>query len=224
MKRSEYSTLREIAQKRLQRLQQAGIAPHITLPKSRDLTPGQKAQYVKELQVFLSGKTTVREARKEPGLLIMPGKNGIPEQTTEKALKERQRRERRAAYQREYRRQKVLEEIEEVYPEGSQHIANAEKIGLHIETRNLKSFVEYVEFRLDAAVSSMYYRVMEDFAKIQDKAGRKSVGDLRGDFARYLGDRADLRNTLEQYETASGNMSFNANQFDAVWDAYIDEL
>lgn len=224
MARSEYSTLRGIAQKRLERLQEAGIAPQITLPKSRDLTPEQKAQYVKELQSFLSGKTTVREARKEPGILIMPGKKGIPEQTTEKALKERQRRERRAAYQREYRRRKVLEEIEDDYPEGLQHIANAEKIGLHIETRNLKSFVEYVEFRLDAAVSSMYYRVMEDFAKIQDKAGRRSVGDVRGDFARYLDDRTDLQNTLEQYETRSGNMTYNATEFDAVWDAYIDEL
>ena len=99
-----------------------------------------------------------------------------------------------------------------------------EKIGLYIDTRNLKSFVEYAEFRLDAAVSSMYYRVMEDFAKIQEKAGRKSVGDIRVDFSRYLNDRLDLQNTLEQYETRSGNMTYNATEFDAVWDAYIDEL
>ena len=224
MARSEYSTLRGIAQKRLERLQEAGLAPQITLPKSRSLTPEQKAQYVQELKQFLSGATTVKEARKTPENIIVPRPGAIPKQTTKTELQKERRRER----QREYRRRKVLAEIEAQDPEGYQHIQNAEKIGLTIETKNLRAFAEYVQFRLDAAISSTYYRILEDFAKIQEAAtekNRRNVGDLRRDFTRYMLDRDDLENTLTAYQSSRSNRwTYDADQFNSVWDAYIDEL
>lgn len=211
MARSEYSRLRGIAQKRINRLTEAGLAtPGITLPKSKDLTPAQKEKYTQELMRFISQDTTLRGARKAPGTLVVVGKSGLPEQVTEVELKARERRERKNRRARE--RRELLSELSE---KDQRLIRNASKIG-KIRNEDIETFIEYVKTRSSQDKAMVFYDVIDDFSKLIS-AGHKP-SEILNDFERFKKDKeAVLAETQDTEQTGYDSNKFNKE----LWKQFV---
>lgn len=211
MARSEYSRLRGIAQKRIQRLTEAGLAtPGISLPKSKDLTSAQKERYTQELMRFISQDTTLRGARKAPGTLVVVGKSGLPEQITEVELKARERRERKNRRARE--RRELLSELSE---KDQRLIRNASKIG-KIRNEDIETFIEYVKTRSSQDKAMVFYDVIDDFSKLIS-AGHKP-SEILNDFERFKKDKeAVLAETQDSEQTGYDSNKFNKE----LWKQFV---
>lgn len=211
MARSEYSRLRGIAQKRINRLTEAGLAsPGISLPKSKDLTPAQKERYTQELMRFISQDTTLRGARKAPGTLVVVGKSGLPEQVTEVELKARERRERKNRRARE--RRELLSELSE---KDQRLIRNASKIG-KIRNEDIETFIEYVKTRSSQDKAMVFYDVIDDFSKLIS-AGHKP-SEILNDFERFKKDKeAVLAETQDTEQTGYDSNKFNKE----LWKQFV---
>lgn len=211
MARSEYSRLRGIAQKRINRLTEAGLAtPGISLPKSKDLTPAQKERYTQELMRFISQDTTLRGARKAPGTLVVVGKSGLPEQVTEVELKARERRERKNRRARE--RRELLSELSE---KDQRLIRNASKIG-KIRNEDIETFIEYVKTRSSQDKAMVFYDVIDDFSKLIS-AGHKP-SEILNDFERFKKDKeAVLAETQDSEQTGYDSNKFNKE----LWKQFV---
>lgn len=203
MARSEYSRLRGIAQKRIQRLTEEGLAtPGISLPKSKDLTPAQKERYTQELIRFISQDTTLRGARKAPGTLVVVGKSGLPEQVTEVELKARERRERKNRRARE--RRELLSELSE---KDQRLIRNASKIG-KIRNEDIETFIEYVNTRHSQDKAMVFYDVIDDFSKLIS-AGHKP-SEILNDFERFKKEKeAVITEAQDADQTGYDSNKFN---------------
>lgn len=203
MARSEYSRLRGIAQKRIQRLAEAGLAtPGISLPKSKDLSPAQKERYTQELMRFISQDTTLRGARKAPGTLVVVGKSGLPEQVTEVELKARERRERRNRRARE--RRALLSELSE---KDQRLIRNASKIG-KIRNEDIETFIEYVNTRHSQDKAMVFYDVIDDFSKLISVGHKPS--EILNDFERFKQEKeAVITEAQDADQTGYDSNKFN---------------
>lgn len=211
MARSEYSRLRGIAQKRIQRLAEAGLAtPGISLPKSKDLTTAQKEKYTQELMRFISQDTTLRGARKAPGTLVVVGKSGLPEQVTEVELKARERRERKNRRARE--RRELLSELSE---KDQRLIKNASRIG-KIKNEDIEAFIEYVKTRSAQDKAMVFYDVIDDFAKLI-KAGHSS-GEILNDFDAYKLEKEKIMQEIK----ASDMSEYDSNKLQKeLWKKFV---
>lgn len=211
MARSEYSRLRGIAQKRIQRLEEAGLAtPGISLPKSKDLTPALKERYTQELMRFISQDTTLRGARKAPGTLVVVGKSGLPEQVTEVELKARERRERKNRRARE--RRELLSELSE---KDQRLIRNASKIG-KIRNEDIETFIEYVKTRSSQEKAMVFYDVIDDFSKLIS-AGHKP-SEILNDFERFKKDKEEVLTEAQDSEQTG----YDSNKFNKeLWKQFV---
>ena len=211
MARSEFSRLRGIAQKRLERLQMAGLAsPAIRLPKASELTAAQKAGYVKQFKSFLESGSTVREAKKTPEKTFVPTSRGIAAPKTEAQIKRAEQRARKTQVQRE--RRHILAGLTKTQ---QGWIQGARNIGVKIGTKNLSAFVEYMEYRYAQNKDSSFYTVVDDFADIQEKK-KKAVGDITADFARFKADRQEIIDMRDD-----GRPGYDKYAFDSLWRQYI---
>lgn len=211
MARSEYSRLRGIAQKRINRLTEARLAtPGISLPKSKDLTPYQKEKYTQELMRFISQDTTLRGARKAPGTLVVVGKSGLPEQVTEVELKARERKERKSRRAKE--RRELLSKLSE---QDQRLIKNASRIG-KIKNEDIEAFIEYVKTRSAQDKAMVFYDVIDDFAKLT-KAGHSS-GEILNDFDAYKLEKEKIMQEIKDSDMSE----YDSNKLQkALWKKFV---
>lgn len=186
MARSEYSRLRGIVSKRIERLSAQGLVlPGINLPKSSELkTPSQRSKAEQMLRSFIES-TSLRSIR-EQGLKVAPGRGGKIVTLTEKQVKGREKRARQ-----KQRREDILSKYT---ARQRGFLKGAKKLKLNISNANIKDFIEYMEVRFSQVVDSKYY-IMDDF--IDDfqtaiKRDPKAVKDLVEDFHRFQADRESL--------------------------------
>ena len=214
MARSEFSYLRGIAQKRLDRLQSAGLTSQaIRIPKASELSAKQKESYVRQLKEFLSSGSTVKEARKT-GNQFAPSRKGIAKQQTAEQAKRAEQRARKTAKQRE--RRHIIAGLTETQ---KGWIKGARKIGLSIPTDNISAFIEYMEYRYAQNKDSQFYTVVDDFYSIQE-VKKKNLNSITADFARYRAERQDIIDMMDR-----GEPGYSSYQFDKLWSNYIrDEL
>ena len=237
MARSEYSRLRSIAEKRIDRLSSHGLAASgISFPKVSQLkTAAEKKAALQAVKTFLGSGTTLREAAKNPEKKRLVTVNKMPAFLTEKQAKEAERRERRNARRREryaqdkekrdarnarrreqYRRKKILEGLTD---RQKALLKGAETLGLHIPTDRIKQFIEYMEYRFSQVSESALYlmdKYVEDYQKILQNS--PTVDDIRADFERFTAEREnneDLFNTLD---------ADDENAFHDLWSEYSESL
>lgn len=186
MARSEYSRLRGIASKRLERLSAQGLTlPGINLPKASELkTPSQRSKAEQMLRSFIQN-TSLRSV-KEQGLKVGPGRGGKIVTLTEKQIKGREKRE---------RQQRKRQEILSQYTRKQQgFIKGAQKLGINISNTNIPYFIEYMETRFSQVIDSKFY-VFADFAEDFDTAVHrdpKQAREIIADFERFQADRENL--------------------------------
>ena len=208
MARSEYSRLRSIAEKRIDRLSSHGLAsPGISFPKVSQLkSAAEKKAALNAVKSFLASGTTLREAAKNPEKRLVT-ENNMPAFLTEKQAKEAERRERRNAKRRErYAATKNLTTKQKGLLKG------AAKLGLRIPTDKIQSFIEYMEYRFAQVRESQFYAMAtytEDYEAILKKSPTKE--DIIADFERYL---ADKENTTNMFDKSTG---YSEEQLNSIW-------
>lgn len=213
MARSEYSRLRGIAQRRIDRLVAAGLAPEgVRFPTVKELGSGKSAQQkaLNAINRFLASGSTLRETRatgKRIGTVA-----GTPAVMTEKQMREQARREKISATLKE--RYKTLRNLSD-----SQRSAlkGARSIGLNIPTGEINTFLEYVEYRYAQNKDSSWYTVVDDYATLQEKK-KTSRGSLLQDFDRFRRDREDLMNMYDD-----GTPGFSSRMVNQMWSDFINE-
>lgn len=214
MARSEYSRLRGVAMKRLQRLEAAGLAvPGITLPKVADLkTARERRAATEKIQAILQNpRFTVKGAR-EAGARIQPGRAGLPEALTKKQLQGRAKRERA-----KQRRAEALQNLANNRQRG--FIKGAKKVGINIPTRLIGVFVEYMEYRFSQIKESKFYAFAtyaEDF-EAAAKKDPQGVKNILEDFNRYQVERAEW---IAELQAGGG---YTEERVEQLWSELIGE-
>ena len=208
MARSEYTRLRDIAQKRLGRLAAAGLAvPGLSFPKLRDLgTEAEKKAALRAVRAFVQAGTQVREVRKT-GKVVTQTPRGILPIDPE--------RESRLARRRETAR-KRREVLAGLTTEQRSMIKGARKLGLTIRTEDIPAFIEYMEYRFSQYSDSQFYLFAdyaEDYGKI--KKNRKSVSDIVDDFKRFKESYTGLHDEPE-------GTGYSAQELESMWTDLIE--
>ena len=210
MARSEYSTLRGLAMKRLSRLEKAGLTVGtINIPFARELTTTQqKANAVKALQGFLaSPETTVKGARQANKVIASSGRNWNPGAYTEKQLQDRARRIRA----KEIRQT----ELGKLTNRQRGFIKGAKTIGINIPTSQIPVFVEYMEYRFSQIQESQFY-TFATYAEDFESASKKNpsgVKSILSDYSRYKAER-------ESWLTEFGDLTGYSESY--VMDTWAD--
>ena len=207
MAKSEYTRLRDIAQKRLGRLEASGLAvPGLSFPKLRELkTEAEKKAALKAVREFVQAPTKVKEVR-GTGQIVTPTQKGIRPVNPEQEARRQRKRERRA------QRRELLRGLT---PNQRGLIKAARTLGMKINTENIPAFLEYMEYRFSQYSDSQYYLIdqyVSDFKALK-KAKRENVIN---DFARFRADREALMEPV-------GAEGYTAAQVQLMWNEYINQ-
>ena len=208
MARSEYTRLRDIAQKRLGRLEAAGLSvPGLSFPKLRELgTESEKKAALRAVRAFVESGTRVKDVR-NTGKIVTATPKGIQPVDPE--------REARLARRRETAR-KRREALAGLTTEQRSMIKGARKLGLTIKTEDIPAFIEYMEYRFSQYSDSQFYLFADyadDYGKIKN---RKSVPDIVNDFKRFKESNIDL------YDEPAGS-GYSAQELESMWSDLIEQ-
>lgn len=241
----EYSRLRDIAHKRVERMKQAGFTAGIDLPTVKQVRASNNPYFfLSELRKFVNAPTTVKEVRKaaiagKPTEVYQPKFPTVPDvkQLTE-IQKEQRKREQR-------RRSRVRRAIKEISPEGMQgkrlgYIKAAQtiadqwmQIGLktgdinYLQQANwiksmtagqAKAFVAYTEYRFAQGDFTSRYsitRFVEDFVEMA-KSGR-NLNSIQLDFNNFLADQK----ILKDHANDTDSLGMPAGKVMDLWTKFI---
>lgn len=207
MARSEYTRLRDIAQKRLGRLESAGLAvPGLAFPKLRELkTESERAAALRAVREFVQAPTKVKEVR-QTGQRVMPTAKGIRAVDPVREARLQRQREQRA------RRREALAGLTK---NQRGFIKAARTLGMTINTENIPEFLEYMEYRYSQYSDSQNYLIdqyVRDYKALK-KAKRENIIN---DFARFRADREALMEPV-------GAEGYTAAQVQLMWNEYIKQ-
>lgn len=234
----EYSKLRSIARKRIERLSAAGIIDYVKIPTVSEIRKSENPErYLQDVQSFLGQKnTTVRAARKAEIKKLPPvrfdGKpkkqtKPKPPQTPEQLARRREQKRRskakraveKAAASPEQAKKyasylKALETMGKQWREAGIDIGNW--IGV-LSPKKAIEFAEYMDYRFSQGDFKEQYVVdvfIKDFATMQKKG--HNLSDLKKDFDQFLLDRKQLEANAEhtnKFGVSSGEVLSLWKQF-----------
>ena len=207
MARSEYTRLRDIAQKRLGRLEAQGLAmPGLSFPKLRELeTEAEKKAALRAVREFVEAPTKLKEVR-QTGQRVLLTERGIRAVDPEREARLQRRRDTAR------RRREVLAGLT---MEQRSMIKGARKLGITIRTEDIPAFIEYMEYRFSQYSDSQFYLFAdysEDFGKIKK---RNTVREIVNDFKLFQ------KSYMELHEKKPG-ISYSAQELQSMWGALID--
>lgn len=207
MARSEYTRLRDIAQKRLGRLEASGLAMSgLSFPKLRELkTEAEKKSALKAVREFVQAPTKVKEVR-QTGQKVLLTERGIRPVDPEREARLQRRRDTAR------RRREVLRGLT---TEQRSMIKGARKLGITIRTEDIPAFIEYMEYRFSQYSDSQFYLFAdysEDYGKIKK---RHTVREIVNDFKLFQ------QSYMELHEKKSVT-SYSAQELQSMWSGLID--
>lgn len=207
MAKSEYTRLRDIAQKRLGRLEASGLAmPGLSFPKLRELkTEAEKKLALKAVREFVEAPTKVKEVR-QTGQNVLLTERGIRLVDPEREARLQRRRDAARS------RREVLAGLTK---EQRSMIKGALKLGITIRTKDIPAFIEYMEYRFSQYSDSQFYLFAdysEDYGKIKN---RHKVREIVNDFKLFQ------QSYIELHEKKPGT-SYSAQEFQSMWSGLID--
>lgn len=185
----EYTRLRDIAQKRIGRISEAGLAPRIHIPTVKELkAQGVSAvEALKRITEFVSAPTTKTAFKKQT-----PIERASIISTSQNAIKSEKRRAQKRAANREYRKR-----IKSLTPEEKSELKGAKTLGIKIPPRYAKAYEEYMKVRYEMDKDTFKYTKLyatEEFASVIAKKDY-DPNKLADDFRQYLNDRRSLEDS-----------------------------
>ena len=203
---SEYSTLRSIARKRLERLESAGYAPKIHIPTVKEIKASGASieKATASLKEFLSSGQTVKQARIDQalngGFEFKFNKHDFQKQPR-KPMTERQKEKRR-------QRERINRMMAGAWGKGEEMLRLARGLrtmGMSVPASQLPAFADYVEMRFSQGTNiGKYYKYKqyaEDFVTLLKKG--YTPDKMMKDFNQYRADQAFLRSEAKNFKGMS---------------------
>ena len=228
---SEYTRLRDIAQKRQKRLSAAGLAEPIKIPTVWDIKSGvvDPGQAMRQLQNYLSGGSTVKAARQTG---MVPEFRQFPSAPPKKRRTLEEQRELKRLRDRQYRqRKKIIETTGDTEKQKGRinllkAVATLGRKGFvlfgvdvnKMTPSEAADFAEYMEYRFSQGDFTNKY-VIDRFVKEYDALKKKGydTATLKKDFDKFLEDRGQMR-------TRSDNMEgLTTDELNDLWSEFIGE-
>lgn len=235
----EYSRLRSIARKRIERASAAGATEYVFIPTVAQVkASGNPEQYFNLVKDFLN-VPTLREARKTSAVeekpvipkLNIPGlpapKKRSPEQ--QKARKREQSRrskakravERSAGSEKEARKKvgylRALETVSASWREAGIDIGNW--LGV-LSPKKAKAFVDYMEYRFSQGDYKNRYTIdtfIRDFGELVKR--NYDFNDIQGDFSAFLAKQKQLQGNMRQTK----KYGITEDEIDSAWRKFVKE-
>lgn len=204
-KYASYTRLRDIASKRIKRLEESGLSVGFTFPTVKQI----KTQNINlneataRLQLFIESPTKVREYKKLPE---------IERVQVEKYVKKEREREQHRQRNRRYReRERNLTKRE------SADLKASRKLGYSVGPSQAAIFSEYLAYRFKYGNENLRYAILnytEDYKAITKKKKYMTFDEMQKDFEQYVLDRKSMQLDYENMEGISGK------QFESMWQEY----
>lgn len=223
MANSEYSRLRSIARKRIERLSEAGFAPKIHIPTVKELkqSGGSIEKATASIKSFLASGQTVKQARVENstgGNFRFEFKKEGFEKPKRKELTEAQKEHRR----QQARIRRMMAGAWGLYGKDERILSYAKGLktmGISIPPSMLPAYADYIEQRLsqgeNIARKYFIYQYAEDFQTLT-KGMNYKPDKILTDFNQYASDQAILRTQANNFH---GTSSLDMND---MWDRFIE--
>ena len=175
----EYSRLRDIAVKRVKRLQASG-------QKIDEFFPTVK---------YVRGQTDFEQNRLFSALSgFLEGGLSLSRQKQRTKKTEEQRKKEKREYQRDYRRMKVAREHEKPGKKSYQsYVKGLKTLGVSLKPSQLPGFFQYMDYRFSQGTVSLKYAFdtfKDDFLTLLMKG--YNPDQIISDFEKFMGDQADL--------------------------------
>ena len=232
----EYSKLRSIARKRIERASAAGMAEYTFIPTVKQIkASGNEYFYMQRVREYLSGQPTLTEIRKgaQGSKYQFPQLPTIPKLTEEARKARRNEQKRRSKAKRAVERESARrgEDIAKThkktgYLKALETVANKFKaqgvdIGNYLGVLSpgkAKMFVDYMEYRFSQGDYSSIYKVdtfVRDFGELM----KRSYGsnDIQSDFEAFLSDQQLLKERAEN----TNQYGLTSDEMDAAWTRFV---
>ena len=241
----EYSRLRDIAHKRIQRLQKAGFDADIYLPTVKEVRASENPYYfMRELRNFVNAPTTVKEVRLQKTAKPVVHRPNFP---TVPQIRKETELEKQIRKKAQKKKSRVNRAVKKSAPEGKSgrftgYLKAAEKIAerwiqagklsgdmkymenakfvLSMTPAQAKAFVAYTEYRFSQGDFEGRYtivRFVEDFIELANKGVK--LNSLQADFDRFLADQ----NKLSQHRADTEKYGIPAGEMLDLWSKFIKD-
>ena len=231
----EYSKLRSIARKRIERAAAAGRSEYVFIPTVAQLRKSENPdQYMRAVREYLKGpslKDKPAGGVQIPTISLPKQLPPIPKQTDEAKRARRNEQKRRSRAKRAVEkssgseaeaRKKVgyLRALETVAKEWKkQGVDIANWIGI-LSPSKAKSFVNYMEYRFSQGDYKNRYTIdtfIRDFGELVKR--NYDFNDIQGDFGQYL----DKQKQLKRNKRNTNKYGITEDEIDSIWRKFVKD-
>lgn len=232
----EYSRLRSIARKRIERAAAAGLAPYTRIPTVKEVkTSANPEVFLREVKAILNEPSTVREIRKSGSA---PERISFPELPEPKApMSAEEKRARRNEQKRRSKAKRAVEKSAPTDAEGRRRVGYLKALEtvskqwreagvdvgnwLGVMSPGMsKKFVAYMEYRFSQGDYKNRYAIdtfIKDFGTLVQKG--YDFKDIKGDFDQFL----IAQKALERGQRHANKYGITYDEVGDAWHKFVDK-
>lgn len=230
----EYSRLRSIARKRIERASAAGAAEYIRIPTVAEVrASANPSEYLAKIRQFLNTPgATLTAARTDPFSFpklefapIPPLTKLTPEQKAARRREQKRRSKAKRAVEKaagsvKEANKKVgyLKALETVAKEWrSQGVDIGNWLGV-LSPKKAKAFTDYIEYRFSQGDYKNRYAIdtfIRDFGELVKRG--YDMKDIQGDFSAFLAQQKELKRNWKQVN----KYGINEDEVDTIWRKFV---
>lgn len=233
----EYSRLRSIARKRIERASAAGAAPYVRLPTVKEIkASGDPERYLKEVREFLQQPgSSLRYAKKAEIPVVNIQITHAPVIKEKKSRNEAERRARRNEQKRRSKAKRAVEKSSGSEAEARKKVGYLRALetvskewkaaGIDIgnwlgvlSPAKAKSFVDYMEYRFSQGDYKNRYTIdtfIRDFGELVKKG--YDFKDIKADFGSFLLKQKQLKSNSRK----TNQYGISEDDIDSMWRKFV---
>ena len=232
----EYSRLRSIARKRLERSAAAGLMPLIKIPTVKEIRASDNPEaYISAVRNILAAGSTVTEIRKSGSAPVvqLPQLPKLPKMP--KDMTSEEKRARRNEQKRRSKAKRAVEKAAGTEAEGRKRVGYLKALetvaakwrDAGIDVGNWlgvmspgmsKKFVEYMEYRFAQGDYKNRYTIdtfIRDFGTLVQRG--YDFNDIQGDFSAFLGKQKEL----QKGKRRTNKYGIESDEVDSIWRMFV---
>lgn len=232
----EYSRLRSIARKRIERAAKAGRAEYVRIPTVAEVrASANPAEYMSAVKTFLSDPGASLKAAKQTGINLPPIEFTPLPPVTRKELSTEEKAERRREQKRRSKAKRAVEKAAENEKEARRHagylkayekvVADWGAMGINVSKimspKQAKAFVDYLDYRFSQGDFKHTYVIdifIKDFAQMQKRTFTEA--DLKQDFESFLQKQKELK----KGQRKTNKFGIDKDEIMDVWKKFVNVM
>ena len=233
----EYSRLRSIARKRIERASAAGATPYVRIPTVAEVrASANPTEYMNAVRDFLNNPTaSLSAARKQavtmPEIQFTP----LPPATKKELLTPEAKRARRNEQKRRSRAKRAVEQASRSEQDARRKVgylraletvaAKWREAGIDagswlgvLSPKKAKAFVDYMEYRFSQGDYNNKYTIdtfIRDFGELVSRG--YNFDDIKGDFGAFL----DKQKQLKKNAKRTNKYGVTEDEIDSAWRRFV---